>query len=456
MSLEAMGPLVSASAVAPLIIGLAGPSGPFVVLLGGVAMGIVALSVARFARALPTAASIYAYISSGLGETAGFLSAWLSYMYYFLFEPLLLLAVGLFASTAADSVFGISLPWYWCVTAASAATCLLSLIGIRLSMRVDLTLAVLANSILLATAIAVVATVASAGGLTLEPLSPNHAPGSFGGLSLALAFGILMFLGFEQSFTLTEEVRDTRHVAHAIYLALALVGALVLFATFTLVVGFGVHDLDHLTRAFARDGTPWRELLRLRLNTGWAKALALGVTISAVGNLIASHSAVVRIIYGMGRARALPAPLGRTLRRYQTPHVAILLQTGLSLPIALVSGAVWGPVTSFGFLGFVIGLAAAATFILMLGAALRFFGRTEPLASRFRNLTLPAIGILILLPAIYTAFYPAPGYPLNWGPWLLLAWTSLGVLYLVLHRARQRAAKAGAVPQRPVPANRSR
>src|SRR5467141_3396630 len=97
MSIEAMGPLLGALAVAPLIVSVAGFSAPFIVLVGGVAIFIVALTIGRFSRILPSAASIYTYISHGLGEKLGFLSAWLSYMYYFLFEPLLLLGFGLFA-----------------------------------------------------------------------------------------------------------------------------------------------------------------------------------------------------------------------------------------------------------------------------------------------------------------------------------------------------------------------
>ena len=59
---------------------------------------------------------------------------------------------------------------------------------------------------------------------TLEPLSPSSAPGDFTGLSLEVAFGVLIFLGFEQCFVLGEEVEDPRgNVPKAIYTALALV-----------------------------------------------------------------------------------------------------------------------------------------------------------------------------------------------------------------------------------------
>src|SRR6201995_3997876 len=76
MSVEAMGPILGALSVAPLIVLYAGFSAPFIVLIGWIAIFIVAYVIARFTRALPSAASIYTYISHGLGEHLGFMSAW--------------------------------------------------------------------------------------------------------------------------------------------------------------------------------------------------------------------------------------------------------------------------------------------------------------------------------------------------------------------------------------------
>ncbi len=59
-------------------------------------MCAVALTIGRFCGVLPGAASIYSYITHGLGERAGFLTAWLSFSYYLLFVPLLLAAIGIY------------------------------------------------------------------------------------------------------------------------------------------------------------------------------------------------------------------------------------------------------------------------------------------------------------------------------------------------------------------------
>jgi amino acid transporter len=431
MSVAAMGPLLGALGVAPLIASQAGFSSPFIFIVCWVAMFIVAITIARFSRVLPSAASIYTYISKGLGERAGFLSAWLSYMYYFAFEPLLLLGFGLFAESAFDFVFGISIAWWVWVIIGWAIVLALSVIGIKLSMRVDLILAVITDITLLVVSIGVIASVVGNGDFTLSPLSPTHAPTDFTGLSLAIAFGVLIFLGFEQSFTLSEEVRDPHgHVPRAIYTALALVGIVLFTATFAMTIGFGQEGQGALQEAFGNEGTPWWELVRIHLSPGWRTALQLVTVVSILANTIASHNAVVRIQYGMGRAGALPKPLGWTHRRYRTPVVAIVVQSGLSIAVTLIAGLVWDPATAFGFLGFMIGLAAAVAFILIMAAALRYFHKEREAAGAARNYVLPVLGILILIPVVYTSFYPNPGYPLNVAPWIIVGWVVLGALYL--------------------------
>ena len=437
MSVEAMGPLLGALAVAPLIVSQAGFSAPFMILVCGVAITMVALTIGRFSRVLPSAASIYTYISHGLGEKVGFLSAWLSYMYYFLFEPLLLFGFGLFANSAFSFVFGVNIAWYWWSILAAAITFALSIIGIKLSLRIDLTLAVIADLALLIVSVAIIGKVIGDGNFTLDPLTPTHAPSHFTGLSLAIAFGVLIFLGFEQSFTLGEEVRDPHgDVPKAIYTALGLMWALLFISCFALVLAFGATGMGALNDAFGADGTPYWSMIHTHLSNGWRDMLQLVTVISILGNTIASHNAVVRIQYGMGRARALPSPLGWTHRKFKTPYVAILVQTGLSLAITLFAGLYWGrhevvrlprfPDRARGR-GGVHPHPARGPAVLPAGAAAgRRVPQLRPADRRDRD---PAAGRLHVL-------LSNPGYPLKWAPYVILGWVVAGIGYLVWRESR--------------------
>jgi amino acid transporter len=430
LSVEAMGPLLGALSVAPLIAISAGFSAPFMVLVCGIAMFIVALTITRFARRLPSAASIYSYVSHGLGERVGFLSTWLSFMYYVLFVPQLMLAFGIYAHAGLLFVFSINIAWWICSVFAAAVALGLSLWGIQISTRIDLGLALIADLVLLITSVALVI---KAPHLTGASLSPTHASGGFTGLSLAVASGVLIYLGFEQSFTLGEEVKDPHgNVPKAIFTALIGIGVLLLFATFAMVSAFGSHGMAALANANTADGTPWwAALRRVGLGNGWRDALSIVIMTSVLGNLIASHNAVVRIQYGMGRAGGLPAAFGRTSSR-GTPSFAICVQIAVSLVVTLVMGLAWNTSKAFGFLGFTNGLAGAVAFMLVLLAAMVYFHRVEPEKGLLRNLLVPAVGIAILVPAVYTAFYPSPGAPLKWVPYIIIGWTILGGAYLVV------------------------
>jgi amino acid transporter len=439
MSIAAMGPLLGALGVAPLIVSQAGFSSPFIFLMCWIAMFAVALTIGRFTQALPGAASIYSYISHGLGEKAGFLSAWLSFSYYVLFGPLLLVALGIYGEAMADGVLGLTIPWWVWALVGMAIVTALSLAGIGLSLRIDLTLALLADGFLLLIALVILGNVVGAGDFTLAPIAPGDAPGSFTGLSLAIAFGVLIFLGFEQCFVLGEEVTDSRGtVPRAIYTALALIGAVLFLATLALVLGFGSEGIQRLNALFTDQGTPWFALVRERIGAGWLDVLQVAIVLSIFSNLLASTNSVVRIQYGMGRARALPRALGWTLPRRRTPYVAILVQTAATLALTLIPGLVWSPESLFAFLGFEIGFAAAVSFILIAIAALRYFHRVPDRAGAFRNYVVPAISIVILIPVVYTSFYPSPGYPLKWAPWVAVGWLLVGVAFLAVRSGRRQ------------------
>jgi amino acid transporter len=440
MSVAAMGPLLGALSVAPLIASQAGFSTPFIFLVSWIAMFAVALTIGRFCGVLPGAASIYSYITHGLGERAGFLTAWLSFSYYLLFVPLLLAAIGIYGEAMANDVFKVSIDWWVWSLAAAAIVTTLAIIGIGLSMRIDLTLAVLCDGFLLLISLIIIGRVIGDGDFTLAPLSPSHAPSSFTGLSLALAFGILIFLGFEQCFVLGEEVDDPHgNVPKAIYAALAIVGTILFLATFAMIIGFGANGMGRLGDLVASQGTPWFSLVKTRIGQGWVDVLEVLIVLSILSNTIASTNSVVRIQYGMGRAHALPRQLGWTLPSRRTPYVAIAVTMTMSLAITLIAGGVWSPVSLFAFGGFAIGFAAAVAFIVIAISALVYFHKVSDGAGAFRNWAVPIIAAVILLPVVYTSFYPDPGYPLKWAPRMVIGWLAVGIVYLIWRvRSKQR------------------
>src|SRR5277367_1006570 len=70
-------PAASVIAGLVIVVSYAGFASPLVVLITFVASLCCALSIAEFARRLPSAGWAYTYNSRGLGRTAGFLTGWM-------------------------------------------------------------------------------------------------------------------------------------------------------------------------------------------------------------------------------------------------------------------------------------------------------------------------------------------------------------------------------------------
>ena len=248
---------------------------------------------------------------------------------------------------------------------------------------------------------------------------------------------MLIFLGFEQSFVLGEETTDPKgNVPKAIYTSLALVGFVLFLSTFALVLGFGERGMVRLGDLLASEGTPWFALVRERIGSGWVDVLQVMIVFSILSNTIASTNSVTGIQYGMGRAHALPRQFGWTRARERTPYVAIVVTTAVAVAITLIPGLVWSPVATFAFLGFGVGFAAAVSFILINIAALWYAPRAGDGAPAWRSYAVPVVAIVILIPVVYTSFYPSPGYPLKWAPWVAIGWLALGVVYLLWREHR--------------------
>jgi amino acid transporter len=80
-------PAVSVVALLVVVLAYAGFASPLVVLITFVASMCCALSIAEFARRVPSAGWAYTYNSRGLSPAAGFLTGWSMIYAYALFVP---------------------------------------------------------------------------------------------------------------------------------------------------------------------------------------------------------------------------------------------------------------------------------------------------------------------------------------------------------------------------------
>jgi amino acid transporter len=146
----------------------------------------------------------------------------------------------------------------------------------------------------------------------------------------------------------------------------------------------------------------------------------------------------------MGREGVAPRWLGRTHHRFHTPANATLVVATASVGMALISwygltddlGA--GPALLTYFFWATLGtLVVIVVYIMLCFGGIAFFRRTHSRWNPVAHVVVPLIGAVVFGAALYGSIYPVPPTPLDYTPYVALAWIVLGLLLLLALRARR-------------------
>ncbi len=234
------------------------------------------------------------------------------------------------------------------------------------------------------------------GGLMFPPaVGPNvvpvHPPPSRGFVAFGGALVPILFAygGWQSVNLVAEETREPRRtIPRALIVGMGIVITVYLSAN---VVYLRV--LSHA--ALAATGTPAAEALQWIFGPGADRLIAASIAISAFGFLDLTLLAQTRIYFAMGKDGVFFPALARLHPRFGTPTLAILLQAGWGILLAL-TGTYGELVDSVVFGDWIFfGLTVAAIFV---------FRRTIPINSRepgtFRTPGYPLVPALFVAAAV--------------------------------------------------------
>jgi amino acid transporter len=387
---------------------------PLVYLVGMVAMFFTAMSYKQLSAEFPFAGSVYAYVRRGMNPFLGFVAGWMILADYLLVPAVIYIFV---SNWLGGLVPGVP-HWVWIVGLLAINTAI-NVLGVRLQSRahfVLLALELMALAIFLVLAIRFVFVLGQGtGGFSWAPLyQPGHLSWSF--IATATTIAALSFLGFDAISTLAEESREPRRdVGTATVLTLVVLG--VLFVLQTWLAALAHPDYTNLD-----DNLGFFQIARDVGGTGLfvlfivVKALATGVA-----SALASQSAISRILFAMGRDRALPFGgfLSWVNPRFKTPANAILFVAALSLVLSLSVPIV--------VLLHLVNFGALTSFLLLnLSVPVYFWVRRGQRTRPLRHVVMPLFGFAIV-GFIFTGFDRTT---FLFG----CAWLVAGLLVGVLHR----------------------
>lgn len=416
---------------------------PVSIAIAGVIVLMLGICLTQLAKHLPSAGGYFTYVSRGVGPRAGFFTSWL----YFLYDPLLIGAVWMFAGKITESAlaseYGITVPWWAITLVGVAAVTVLSFRGMSVSARAVVVVGILEVVIIAALAIHGLLS-PGPGGFSWAPFDPGNAP-SLTALYLGVVFGVFLYTGFETVTPLAEETRNPRRTLPlAIVISILITVVVYVFCSWGVMIGWGIDDIDGL----AGDGSPLFTLAARLWDGAWLLVL-LAVFNSVIALSIAAQNASTRVFYAMARVGALPRPLARIHPRFHTPVGGIALQTVITLIVCVAGGLLLGPLDTLVVVGLAVVLVMALVYSIGNLAVWRLYRREH--RAEFNpvlHAMLPALSSAALLWVAYKSVYPLPEGSAGWAPLAVLLWIISGVVvtwYLGRPARRQWMEQAGQV-----------
>src|SRR4051794_10333224 len=455
-SITFMAPAVATALSIGFATTLAGGITPLAIVFALIACLFTAYSAGQLASRMSSAGGMYTWVSRGLGPFFGWLVAWVFTLAGPIVPAALYASFGFFGAAFITELTGFSNEWLWLILAIACGLVVwaVTYYGIRLSTRVGVVLGLIEIGIFLVVSALLIANAQNATDASVfTPADGNILPALQG-----MVFCLLAFVGFEGAAPLGEEAREPRRtIPRAVILSAVLIGLFYIFCYYAATVFFGP---DKMQSDFlgANDSNPWGGMAEQVLPGIGSLLVTFAIVNSSLANANAGANASTRVIFSLGRSRLLPGMLSAVHPTHRTPVNAVHVQGIIGLVLAiglslLFNGeAAGGPLTTYFFIGYVLGLAFAAMYIAVNAASIGYFlgeGRAE--FNVLKHVVVPVLGIIAMAVAFVSTIggltipilnveISALGPPFSYAPPIVLAWAIVGiVLYFVLRSRNPQA-----------------
>ena len=421
----------------------AGVAAPLTIVAAGVAVVFLALTVAEFTRAEPSAGSFITYVQSGLGPHAGVVTALLVAVGYTVaMAGVFAMSGGMVTMTIAHYT-SVDVPWGPLSFVLTVAAVGLTARGLKLSTTVVGVGLVAQVGIMVA--VCVVVLVDRRGHLSAAPFSWSHLTGGLAGLSAGFPLALYMFIGWENGPALAEECRDPgRTVPRAMQLSVLIGAVLFVLFAYATVTGF-----DDDVSSIGRSSVPFLTVADRYLG-GLAVLAWVAGSLSVLAALMAGSSSQSRMLYDGGRSGLLPAALGRLRPSSATPVNALAAMAAVGLAVIgvwWVAHLVTGHTGSMDPVGLYAECSTMGTVVILMVYVLTacslpvfMWRRHRRLFSPVRHVVVPAVGVGVLVVPFIELCKPGQPSPYDVFPFVALGLVAVAVATSVVVVRRNPAA----------------
>jgi amino acid transporter len=349
--------------------------GGLILLLTAIPMLIIANAYRRLNLWKANTGASFEWVGRSINPYLGFLTGWLMIAAYIIGTTAEVLILG----PSVLAVFGSSSTNKWAYVGIGVVMGLIMLViavvGIKLTARVQVSMAAVEYLILIGLAIA--------GLVWVLGHHPGSVPITKGWFSLsgvdgkgdavaAFLAAVFVYGGWDGTLYVNEEVKHRRvNPGRAAILAVALLAIIYTLSQ----VGFqGVLSPSKLAAA-AENGTALVTVAEALGGGFWGKAMALSIALSVIATTGTGIVLGARIVYGMASYRVLPEFFGTVSRRYSTPAVSSIVVGLLIIVISAVYFLVTSVQNAFNDVIAVTGFLFSIFYVLTALAAMTYYRR---------------------------------------------------------------------------------
>ncbi len=427
----------------------AGVAAPLTIVAAGVAVVLLAFTVAEFTRVEPSAGSFITYVETALGARAGVTTALLVTVGYTVAMAGVFTMSGGMVAMTLSHYSSWHPPWGPITVVLTVGATWLTIRGVKLSTAAVGVAVVIQVSIM--TVICVVVLVDQRAHLLGTPFSWAHLTGGIVGLSAGFPLALYMFIGWENGPALAEECRNPRRtVPSALYLSVGIAAVLFVLFAYATVTGFN-YDVSSI----GRSSVPFLTVADRYIGGAAILAWIAGI-VSVLATLIAGTNSQARMLFDGGRSGLLPARLGRVRPRSDTPANALVVMAGAGLGIIGIwwlSHIITGDSGSMNPVGLYAECSTMGTIVILfvyflttVSLPVFIWRRHRSTFSTFRHVAVPVLGSLTLVVPFVELCKPGQPAPYSEFPFvaLVIVAAAVAIAGLVVHRHPDAGSGEGA------------
>ena len=433
-SVSTMAPTTTPAATIPLVYTLAGNGTWLAYVLATIAVLLVALCIARFARHSASPGSLYTYASMILPPWMGAAVAWSLLLAYVATGSSVIGGFYHWANLLLHDAIGHGISAVLLAVLVTGVSIWIAWRDVKISARMMLWIEAVSVSVI----VVVVALLLIGHGWHWD-WDELHLRGMTGsGLRLGLVLALFSFVGFESATTLGSEAHNPlKTIPRAVIQSSVLAGAFFTICAYAEVLGFHTAGQD-----LGTSSAPMRVLAGVAGIPVLGLLIDIGALVSLFAGTLACITAAARVLLLMSHNGLAHGSLRTTHELNKTPGRAIIV-TGLAavLPVAVLAGRGASGLDVYGWMGSLATYGFIVTYALVCIALPRYL-RDRGVFRQGAQI-IPWLACAAMVFALAGNLYPLPEGPYGKLPYIYLAYLATGLLWFAL-RGRSKNLTTGA------------